>query len=317
MQSLPISLEARDITLLRGLFESRVMSSVHVASLYFNGSRDAAIKRLQKIKAAGLVGERKRHVSEPSILYLTRKGFTVLQGRNLLLEYPPLPATAFERRANVSELTIRHELEIMDVKTAFHVAISNLERLSIDQFSTWPRLSEFEVTRPGYGGRETPVRPDGFIRINVQGEFVETYFLEVDRSSKTQDKLVAQAMCYREYYFGGGFAVRNGTTRDKFKEFPFRVLIVCKSADRRNNTAERLLLSNPPISTMVWLSTLAEVTANPLGPIWIRPQDYRPAVAGTRFDVDRKGKAIVNHPQPERNAVVEAQIQRFRLLSEP
>jgi hypothetical protein len=41
-----------------------------------------------------------------------------------------------------------------------------------------------------------------------------------------------------------------------------------------------------------------------------------PAVAGTRFDVDRKGGTIVNHPQPERNALVEARAPRLRLLSE-
>jgi hypothetical protein len=45
-------LQDRDFALLRGLFESRVMTAGHIATLYFDGSREAAKKRLQKIKAA-------------------------------------------------------------------------------------------------------------------------------------------------------------------------------------------------------------------------------------------------------------------------
>jgi hypothetical protein len=68
--------------------------------------------------------------------------------------------------------------------------------------------------------------------------------------------------------------VRNGASRSAYKEFPFRVLIVLKSAERRDNTAEKLLQSNPPIRTLVYLSTFSEVTADPVGKIWIRPADF-------------------------------------------
>jgi len=54
MPSLPISLQKRDLALLRGLFESRVMTNDHATALYFEGKSEAAKKRLQKLKAAGL-----------------------------------------------------------------------------------------------------------------------------------------------------------------------------------------------------------------------------------------------------------------------
>ena len=38
---------------MRGLFESRVMSTVHVSKLYFDGKPKATKKRLQKLKALG------------------------------------------------------------------------------------------------------------------------------------------------------------------------------------------------------------------------------------------------------------------------
>jgi hypothetical protein len=64
----------------------------------------------------------------------------------------------------------------------------------------------------------------------------------------------------------------------------------------------------------VCLATLEAVTADPLGRIWMQPEDYRTAVAETRFDVDRKTWTIEFRPQSERNALVEARVPVFRLL---
>ena len=58
-----LDLQQRDFEVLCGLFESRVMAAGHIAALYFDGKREAAKKRLQKLKAAGLISERKRRVN--------------------------------------------------------------------------------------------------------------------------------------------------------------------------------------------------------------------------------------------------------------
>src|SRR5882724_1349310 len=162
-----LELQERDVALLRGLFEARVMTAEHIATLHFDGKRPYTKKRLQKIKAAGLISERERRKNEPSILFLTRKTFALLKNHGLLSEYPPLGANSFEVRANVSELTIRHELEIMDVKAAFHAALAGSTKFSIMEFRTWPILYQFETSRPGYA-RDVPVKPDGFIRFHEQ-----------------------------------------------------------------------------------------------------------------------------------------------------
>jgi len=47
-----------------------------------------AKKRLQKLKVAGLIGERKRKAYEPAALSLTPKAFAVLNSQGLLAEYP-------------------------------------------------------------------------------------------------------------------------------------------------------------------------------------------------------------------------------------
>ena len=302
--------------LLLDLFESRVMTSAHAAALHFAGSKEAAKKRLQKLKAAGLVTERTRRPTEPAALFLTIKGFAHLRDHGALAEYPSLSARTFEKRANVSELTLRHELEVMDVKAAFHTAVAKAKDVNIAEFSTWPLLHQFEVSRDGF--KETLVKPDGFIRIHEREsdeKSEHTFFLEVDRSSETLDTLVSRAACYLEYYRSGGFAVKNGATPDAFKEYPFRVLIVCKSAERRNNTALRLLQNNPPIFTHTHLSTLAEVAADPFGAIWLTPAAYRDAVKGKPFDAERAPLSQPYRSQPEREAHVERHAVKCVLLS--
>jgi hypothetical protein len=315
-----LQLQERDVALLRGLFECRVMTNDHATALYFDGKREAAKKRLQKIKAAGLITERPRRAFDPSVLFLTRKGLTLLQEKSVLSKYPSFNLPALDRRARVSDLTIRHELEVMDVKAAFHAAIKIAPSFTIDGFSTWPLLNEFSAFRPGYDGKEVPVKPDGFIRIHetdaAGGKFEHAFFLEVDRSSEVQETLVAKAECYRDYYRRGGFAVRSGATRDDFEKFPFRVLMVFKSAERRNNTAERLLQTTPPILTMVYLSTFEEVTRDPLGAIWVRPLDYREATEGTPFAPEKQPKKWGYQRQTARELFVEQKVKKCCLLAD-
>src|SRR5436190_9032058 len=100
-----LSLQERDSAILRGLFECRIMMAAHIATLYFDGKSEATKKRLQKFKAAGLIGERRRRVSEPAVLFLTRKGFDILRHQGGVQEYPPLGAATLDKRARVSELT--------------------------------------------------------------------------------------------------------------------------------------------------------------------------------------------------------------------
>jgi hypothetical protein len=315
-----IHLQDRDRAILRGLFESRVMTATHIAALYFSGRKEAAKKRLQKVKAAGLIGERGRRVYEPSVLYLTRKAIAYLREQGVLSEYPQLGPFSLEKRARVSELTLRHELEIMDVKTAFHAAISKTSTFTIAEFSTWPLLYQFETVRSGHHGRNIAVRPDGFIRIHEKepdgGLSEHTYFLEVDRSSETQDALVGRAGSYLDYYKSGGFAERNGAARSAYKDFPFRVLMVFKNAERRNNTAERLLQANPPILTQACLTTIAEVQADPLGAIWICPADYRDATNGTPYDAGRRRQQWGYKRQTARELFVEKHIRKFPILAD-
>jgi hypothetical protein len=312
-ERLKVELSDRDWDLLRDLFESRVMTLRHVARLYFPGLKDMPKKRVQKLKAAGLVAERERtHVSQPSVLQLTKKAYEVLRKKRKLEEYPQI---GFENRGKLSELKLKHELEVMDVKAALKPAIDGTERFEVVQFSTWPFLYEFKACDPR--GMLVPTQPDAFIRVHetlLEGGVEEHYFfLEVDRSEEGQLVLAERAHCYGDFYRNGGFAARFGGTIETKKDYGFRVLITCKTEERRNNLAERLLLNTPPVHSQVWITTTAQLTENPLGPIWIRPVDYRDVTKDTPFDPYKERERIYRR-QTEREDLVDRLIPKYALF---
>jgi hypothetical protein len=224
---------------------------------------------------------------------------------------------ALEKRARVSELTLRHELAVMDVRAAFTKAISADPWHKLLEFATWPLLYRFRAA-PGIGRREILVRPDGFFRVQEKlpdgTRAEEVFFLELDRSTEPQATLAAKAACYGSYYRGGGLAARNGRPRSEYKLFPFRVLIVCRNAERRNNAAQRMLLNNPPTLTQAWLTTSDELIADPLGAIWMQPADYRAAVAGTAFEVRTEKGPETYFRRVEREVLVERSMRKLRLF---
>lgn len=270
-----IEIQERDLAVLTGLFESRVMTLAHIAALYFDGRAEAAKKRVQKLKVAGLVGERARRVREPSVLFITKRAFDALKRAACLDQFPDMTWASLEKRVRVSDQTLRHELEVMDVKAAFVNAVRKQANLELAEFSTWPLLYEFRALTPT--SESVLVRPDGFIRIHEKdaagGVYEHMFFLEVDRSTESQSVLAMKAHCYRDFYVRGGLAERNGRPAPEYEQFPFRVLMVFRTEARRNNTAARLLQLTPPVRTQAWLTTAAAVSRDPLGVIWVRPAD--------------------------------------------
>ncbi len=78
-----IELQARDLDILKGLFESRLATLAQLAELYFDGKKEAAQNRVKKLKDAGFLKERPRaNVGAPSIVHLSRRGFDTLTERH-------------------------------------------------------------------------------------------------------------------------------------------------------------------------------------------------------------------------------------------
>ena len=312
-----IKVQRRDLEVLSGLFESRLMTSAHITQIYFAGKREAAKKRLQKLKAANLISERDRRAREQSVLFLARKGAFLLQEQGKLSTYRH-PLAPFQKGTIKSDLMLRHELEVMDVKVAFYAASQKSTGLNVRQFITRPPLYQFEVHTRGFGSSRTTVRPDGFMRFQKQEPIGNStdhfFFLELDRSTEPLNVLVERTRCYSEYYKSGGFALWNMADRAEYRSYPFRVLMIFKTKERRNNIAKCLLESRPPILTQACLSTLEEVTTDPFGSIWICPSDYREAFQGNKFNQGQRNMRGGYRRHSERERILEATIRKFPIL---
>jgi hypothetical protein len=309
---------ARDLAILRGLFESRLMSRAQIAAIYFAGHERMAKKRIQKLSADRLVDARPRRLDQPKLHFLTKRGFYLLKNGGHLPNFPSLGYLAFRRRIDVSTFTQEHELSVMDVKAAFFQAIHGDATLRIAEFSTWPLLFRFPAPSAS-SGRMAWFSADGFIRIHrldtEDRRIEQLFYLEVDRSTETLSVLCRKSAAFMHHFQSGGMALRFGGTRDEYKRFGFRVLWVFQNAERRNNAAAAFLTANPPILSQAWMTTLAEVLLNPFGNIWVRPRDYYDAVRGTPYDIARSDSVDATYRrQSARESHVEKAIAKHAIL---
>jgi hypothetical protein len=302
---------SRDIEILQGLFECRVMTVAHVATFYFQDRIHAARKRIWKLKAAGFIRERPRPAYEASVLTLTNHALRILLDEGHVENYPRLGIAALQKRAKVSALTLRHELDVMDVRAAFVRAIRVDPEQHLHEFSTWPRMFEFS-TYIGNGKRLT-VKPDGFVRIRSE-QTDHSLFLEVDRSTESLEALRQRIGGYLNFYRQGGYAHRQGYSPTRHKEFPFRVMIVLRTAERRNNLAAKLLARQPPVLTMAVMTTMAELRNDPLSSIWVSPIDYRNALRGSDDPASLFPLNSIYRRRSDREELVEKRITKHALI---
>lgn len=302
-------LQARDIAILQSFFESRLMTIGQAAEILFDGRRASAQQRLWKLKSEGFLAELEREPSAPSVMHLSAKGLRLLKRQGILLDYPPKTLAALNRRARGSELTRGHELAVMEVKASIHRAARAAPAVTIEEFVTWPQLLKFEAL-----GAETS--PDGFFLVHDTHDgpqVVHSFYVEIDLGTEQLATLVLKAARYLDHYRSGGFASANGAARAAYRAHPFRVLFVLPNDERRNNTAEALLLCSPPVLSHVWLAALPEVIADPFGKVWIRPLDYREATAGTPFAPSAEGRRRFR--SAARNALVADRVERHTLFA--
>ena len=271
-----IQLQDRDLKLLRGLFECRIMTIRQITAIYFEGHFEATRKRVRLLKYLGHVAERPRNLNDRSILSITQKGFDALKRNGRLDGHSDITSSSFKRRIRVADTTLQHELDVMEAKASFH-SMARAVDLQILEFTTWPKRIEFSVTRPDTRASMI-TRPDGFIHLQTQkrngNPRNHRFFLEVDRSTESLKVLANRIACYWRFYKEGGFSHRLGKERSAFRQFPYRVLITCQSIERRNSIAI-MLAATVAVRNFVCLSTLGEVTTNPLAPVWVTPAAYR------------------------------------------
>lgn len=202
-----LDLQARDFALLRGLFESRVMTLQHLSQLYFGGRYEYAKKRVQRLKETALIVERatppRRGQFLPALLSLGREGLSALASDPAFARYPRTTWEVMQKRLSMASGTLEHELDVVDVKVAFARMLQGENPLVLERFSTWPRLYEFSTEHLDTR-RKTLLQPDGYFTISRRQEMDYAFFFELDRSSEVRHTLAIKAYGYQQYYRSGG-----------------------------------------------------------------------------------------------------------------
>lgn len=237
------------------------MTLRHIAAIYFAGHCEAAKKRVRKLAVHGYLFQRPRKLGEPSIYGLSHTAFKVLQREGRLEGDLYRGWARHAERFQVSRLTLEHELAVLDCTAAIVTAIQERPGLSRTEHSTWPQRLQFQAFDPE-NRRQTTVKPDGYVSFRDAASKTMRFFVEVDRSTETLHSLVNRIIRYRSFYRQGGMARRLGYDPTLYREHPFRLLVVCKSEERRRLLAQRLGSLRPPIRGFVYITTLGELQAN-------------------------------------------------------
>lgn len=271
-------IQPRDLQVLRTLLDSRVAYARQISALHFSGKREATKKRLQTLKRSGFIAARRRRPQEPAVLYLTRAGMRLLKDRGLLLNCSQSLPTSLDRIPRTSASTIQRDLELLDIRISLVTAVRTQPTLPLSRFVTSHSVPPVKSPSLRSGG-VTQVRPDAFIEIDERRPGGHTtrsrLFLQLDRRAESLEVLVSRADAYRTHFQSGDFARFLGEPPQRYRDFPFRVLYVFKSGERRDAFARLLLAQSPPILTQAWLTTFPELVSDPLGPIWLCPIDFR------------------------------------------
>lgn len=258
-------LQPRDMGLLGGLAALGPMPADAVARAYFGGRDEAARTRLRALARAGMVRRARPAGGGPALVSMGGAGRAALG----------LPG-----RARPAPPPSPHRADVLRVLSAV-LAEAPRNGVSVSELSADPEKSAF---RAGPGGSRV-VRPDGFLRLDPAGSPARagsSLFLEVDRSTESLGVLARKAEGYAAFRRCGGFAARRGAHGADPARHPFRVLLVTRSAERRDGAAARLLRCAPPVLRMVWLAAIADVERDPFGPVWLTPADVRSAPAPGR-----------------------------------
>lgn len=162
----------------------------HVAELYFLGKREMAKKRIQKLKAAGLVGEYRREPTEPAILRLMTAGLRLLEAEGVLGLYSPMAMEVHARRLRVSDSRMRHEIAVMDALVGVVREVRADEAASEVGFCAWPDL----LSIPG----ETVRKPDAAVFVRTADGGRRTVYIEADRSTESLAVILEKVRDYAE-----------------------------------------------------------------------------------------------------------------------
>lgn len=218
---MPLKIQDRDVKIIQEIAECRFLSLNQIADLCFEGNKEAARKRLEKLTRAEAlncvaVSQFGRIFSLSRMVLVALKHFGLIRKKGAIVRIPVG--------------TLEHELAIRDFRVSVLRGVSQ----------GCAELKEFTIDshRLSFATNASVTRPDGFFQVKVDGR-MQRFFFEVDAGSEPLGVLLDRLKSYRSFYRSGRFARRIGESSDQFRSFPFRVIFLFKTVRRRDSALKR------------------------------------------------------------------------------
>jgi len=250
------------LILLRDLYFSRAATRIQLERLSPPGIRHETADRLAELCEQGLVRPRELRIGGEVVFCLSRSGFDCAASNGVIPEAVGIAPKRIWRRLEVSDMTILHELELVDLRIAFE----REGRRALDVIDCQLETCLNQCSFTGREGRR--MFPDGRLRLRRRGggDSSLVFYIEHDRGSETLSRIVGKVADYRHLAEHGKEA--------------FRLIVVVPSVERRNNIALELARAFPELPNFILIGVFAEVIRNPFEDVFLTPGQARKALEG-------------------------------------
>jgi hypothetical protein len=229
-----MQIQPRDIEILKDLADYRFLNTEQIIALHGESHRNIKL-RLQKLFHNGFVDRVGQHPSYPRPQGHMVYGLSN-RAANLLAEHFP----DFERK-NIDWLTknketsqkyIAHRLMISNFRVVLNLALRQHEGVSLFRWWQGKVLKDYVIVHDKKI-RKVPIVPDGLFTLEDANNAMD-FFVEADQSTMDLKRMFWKMRAYWEWYCR--WDKRNGEPyNQKLDVGPFRVLMLCKTEDRKEN----------------------------------------------------------------------------------
>ena len=236
-----IDIQDRDIWLLEAIAKMRFIQVANEAKLHFDGSADAAGKRLRRLEKAGLVQKWEKAYNQKHVYAVTPAG---------------LRTVAEHDGDDLSHVTVPKQLS----GNLEHIFLINQCRIALalelpkagGELDWWRSDSELRAIR------KEPVIPDAVFRIAWQSGESQACALEVENQTRDPQKFLKKILAYAPY---------KQLKHDLYGLSDFMLLVVCQREQQADRYRQELTVIQSP--SWIWLITVEALTqSSGLIPTW-------------------------------------------------
>jgi len=284
-------LQARDLAIVDAVHRLRVLSSEHVATLFFPRERGGASshcrKRLQLLFEAGYLERREQPQTrvegrKPYLYFLTPAG------RQLLIEEVGLDPEALDWKPSYNDVHwpyLRHQLAVNNVYVAFTVAAPRagwtLAAWTDDRFLRKAHTDRVQISGPDGRTQEAAVVPDAHTVFEVADELSGTltwvqFFIECDLASEVVAAAHLQRNSWQRKIRAYQAYFESRAILDRYRTNRIRVLTVTTSRSRLASLKE--VTEAEGGRSRYWFTMAADLRPETIlaAPIWFKAGESTP-----------------------------------------